>query len=96
MLAPMRIALAQILSGTDPTANLSLVRRYAREAADAGEVELRVDALEPRRDLVVAVALEHQETDRFRQQEGKRNLCLPAREASRSPFRDAACSCTPK
>ncbi len=32
----MRIALAQILSGTDPTANLSLVRRYAGEAADAG------------------------------------------------------------
>ena len=32
----MRIALAQILSGTDPGANLSLVRRYAGEAAAAG------------------------------------------------------------
>ena len=32
----MRIALAQILSGTDPTENLSLVRRYAGEAAAAG------------------------------------------------------------
>src|ERR1700677_3498276 len=35
-LAPMRIALAQILSGTDPTANLKLVRVYADRAADAG------------------------------------------------------------
>ena len=32
----MRIALAQILSGTDPTANLKLVRVYADRAADAG------------------------------------------------------------
>jgi predicted amidohydrolase len=32
----MRIALAQILSGTDPTANLQLVREYSRQAADAG------------------------------------------------------------
>lgn len=32
----MRIALAQILSGTDPTANLELVRDYAERAADAG------------------------------------------------------------
>ena len=32
----MRIALAQILSGTDPTANLALVDQYARRAADAG------------------------------------------------------------
>jgi len=32
----MRIALAQILSSTDPTENLSLVRRYAGEAAAAG------------------------------------------------------------
>ncbi|MBX9638639.1 MAG: carbon-nitrogen hydrolase family protein [Mycobacteriaceae bacterium] len=32
----MRIALAQILSGTDPAANLGLVRGYAERAADAG------------------------------------------------------------
>ena len=32
----MRIACAQILSGTDPTANLSLVADYTRRAADAG------------------------------------------------------------
>ncbi|OSC42626.1 carbon-nitrogen hydrolase family protein [Mycobacterium decipiens] len=32
----MRIALAQILSGTDPAANLQLVREYAGEAAKAG------------------------------------------------------------
>ena len=32
----MRIALAQILSGTDPTANLQLVREYTARAADAG------------------------------------------------------------
>lgn len=32
----MRIALAQILSGTDPDANLGLVREYAGLAADAG------------------------------------------------------------
>lgn len=32
----MRIALAQIRSGTDPAANLALVDRYSREAADAG------------------------------------------------------------
>lgn len=32
----MRIALAQILSGTDPAANLELVRDYSRQAADAG------------------------------------------------------------
>ncbi|OBF09659.1 carbon-nitrogen hydrolase family protein [Mycobacterium sp. 852002-10029_SCH5224772] len=32
----MRIALAQILSGTDPAANLRLVREYSRQAADAG------------------------------------------------------------
>jgi predicted amidohydrolase len=32
----MRIALAQILSGTDPAANLQLVRDYADQAADAG------------------------------------------------------------
>ena len=32
----MRIALAQILSGTDPAANLQLVRDYAGQAADAG------------------------------------------------------------
>lgn len=32
----MRIALAQIRSGTDPAANLGLVDRYSREAADAG------------------------------------------------------------
>ena len=32
----MRIALAQILSGTDPAANLALVRGYTSRAADAG------------------------------------------------------------
>jgi predicted amidohydrolase len=32
----MRIALAQILSGTDPAANLRLVRDYTGQAADAG------------------------------------------------------------
>jgi predicted amidohydrolase len=32
----MRIALAQILSGTDPAANLGLVREYTSRAADAG------------------------------------------------------------
>ncbi len=32
----MRIAVAQILSGTDPAANLALVREYSGEAADAG------------------------------------------------------------
>lgn len=32
----MRIALAQILSGTDPAANLQLVDEYSRRAADAG------------------------------------------------------------
>lgn len=32
----MRIALAQILSGTEPSANLALVDDYARRAADAG------------------------------------------------------------
>ncbi|MGW0161991.1 carbon-nitrogen hydrolase family protein [Mycobacterium sp. NPDC003323] len=32
----MRIALAQIQSGTDPAANLELVDRHSREAADAG------------------------------------------------------------
>ncbi|GAB7142024.1 carbon-nitrogen hydrolase family protein [Mycobacterium riyadhense] len=32
----MRIALAQILSGTDPAENLRLVREYAERAADAG------------------------------------------------------------
>ncbi|OBK79100.1 carbon-nitrogen hydrolase family protein [Mycobacterium sp. 1164985.4] len=32
----MRIALAQILSGTDPSANLGLVEDYTRRAADAG------------------------------------------------------------
>jgi predicted amidohydrolase len=32
----MRIALAQILSGADPAANLSLVGEYAARAADAG------------------------------------------------------------
>lgn len=32
----MRIALAQILSGSDPAANLQLVREYTRRAADAG------------------------------------------------------------
>ncbi|QUR66232.1 carbon-nitrogen hydrolase family protein [Mycobacterium spongiae] len=32
----MRIALAQILSGTDPEANLQLVREYADTAADEG------------------------------------------------------------
>lgn len=35
-LALMRIALAQILSGTDPAANLQLVAEYSRQAADAG------------------------------------------------------------
>jgi deaminated glutathione amidase len=32
----MRIAVAQILSGTDPTDNLQLVRDYTRRAAEAG------------------------------------------------------------
>ncbi|BAX90862.1 carbon-nitrogen hydrolase family protein [Mycobacterium shigaense] len=32
----MRIALAQLLSGTDPAANLQLVREYTARAADAG------------------------------------------------------------
>ncbi len=32
----MRIALAQILSGSDPTANLQLVREYTGRAADTG------------------------------------------------------------
>jgi predicted amidohydrolase len=32
----MRIALAQILSGSDPAANLRLVGEYTRQAADAG------------------------------------------------------------
>ena len=32
----MRIALAQIRSGTDPAANLTLVEEYTRRAADAG------------------------------------------------------------
>lgn len=32
----MRIALAQILSGTDPAANLGLVREYSARAAEAG------------------------------------------------------------
>lgn len=32
----MRIALAQILSGADPAANLQLVREYSERAADAG------------------------------------------------------------
>jgi deaminated glutathione amidase len=32
----MRIALAQIQSGTEPTANLGLVEEYTRRAADAG------------------------------------------------------------
>jgi predicted amidohydrolase len=32
----MRIALAQILSGTDPAANLQLVREYTSRAAEAG------------------------------------------------------------
>jgi predicted amidohydrolase len=32
----MRIALAQILSGSDPAVNLQLVREYAGKAADAG------------------------------------------------------------
>lgn len=32
----MRIALAQILSGTDPAANLRLVGEYSRQAAEAG------------------------------------------------------------
>jgi deaminated glutathione amidase len=35
-LAPMRIALAQILSGSDPAANLQLVREYTGQAANAG------------------------------------------------------------
>jgi len=35
-LALMRIASAQILSGTDPAANLQLVRDYSRQAAEAG------------------------------------------------------------
>ena len=35
-MAGMRIAVAQILSGTDPAANLQLVRDYAGRAADAG------------------------------------------------------------
>lgn len=35
-LARMRIALAQILSGTDPAANLKLVREYSHRAVDAG------------------------------------------------------------
>src|ERR1700761_3637990 len=32
----MRIAVAQILSGTDPADNLQLVRKYAGRAAEAG------------------------------------------------------------
>ena len=32
----MRIAVAQILSGADPAANLQVVREYSRQAADAG------------------------------------------------------------
>jgi predicted amidohydrolase len=32
----MRIALAQILSGTDPSANLAMVEEYTRRGADAG------------------------------------------------------------
>ncbi|MGF2950885.1 nitrilase-related carbon-nitrogen hydrolase, partial [Mycobacterium sp. THU-M116] len=32
----MRIALAQILSGTEPAANLELVSAYTGRAADAG------------------------------------------------------------
>ena len=32
----MRIAVAQILSGTDPVDNLQLVQDYARRAAEAG------------------------------------------------------------
>ena len=32
----MRIALAQILAGTEPAANLALVEDYTRRAADAG------------------------------------------------------------
>jgi deaminated glutathione amidase len=32
----MRIALAQVLSGSDPAANLQLVREYSSQAADAG------------------------------------------------------------
>ena len=32
----MRIALAQILAGTDPAANLATVADYTRRAADAG------------------------------------------------------------
>ena len=35
-LVTMRVALAQILSGTEPTANLGLVEDYTRRAADAG------------------------------------------------------------
>lgn len=35
-LGAMRIALAQILSGTDPAANLQLVREYSGRAAEAG------------------------------------------------------------
>jgi deaminated glutathione amidase len=35
-LSSMRIALAQIQSGTEPTANLGLVEDYTRRAADAG------------------------------------------------------------
>ena len=35
-LALMRIALAQILSGTDPAANLQLVAEYSRQAAEEG------------------------------------------------------------
>ena len=32
----MRIALGQLQSGTDPTANLKAVEHYSRRAADAG------------------------------------------------------------
>jgi predicted amidohydrolase len=32
----MRIALAQVSTGTDPTANLALVQDYAQRAADSG------------------------------------------------------------
>src|SRR5690349_24299356 len=32
----MRVALAQICSGTDPAANLALIEDYTRRAADAG------------------------------------------------------------
>jgi len=35
-LKAMRIALAQIVSGTEPSANLALVEEYTRRAADAG------------------------------------------------------------